>query len=58
MFGLDSLGGAGGFSGSSAATAQGGTVGSFEFNPKAGVSPWALAAVAALALFLFLRRGK
>lgn len=42
-------------SASSSASATGGSVGSFNFQPKAGVQPWLLA-LAAVAVLLVLRR--
>lgn len=55
--GLDILGGSGaGLSGSSSATAQGGTVGDFNFSPKAGVHPLLIAGVVIVAALLFWRR--
>jgi hypothetical protein len=56
MLGLPPLVGGGvPFSGSSSATAQGGNVGSFNFSPKAGVSPVVLVLVG-VGLLLLLRR--
>lgn len=41
---------------SSSASAQGGSLGAFNFSPKDGIPAWALVAVAAVALLLLTKR--